>query len=69
MSPSAQSPDGVDVEGLCLCSDDLPPKDGIVDEADGNIRGAIDRWWSKVTQLGSQKTKLSTQTYRLVLAR
>ena len=58
----------IDVEDLCLCSDDLPPKDGIVDEADENVRRAIDRWWSNVTQTDSPQA-MSPETYRYVLAR
>ena len=68
MSPNAQIPPEVDVADLCLCSDDLPPKDGIIDEADENVRRAIDQWWSYVTHVGSHR-KMSDETYRYVLAR
>lgn len=68
MSPNAQIPPEVDVADLCLCSDDLPPKDGIIDEADENVRRAIDQWWSYVTHVGPHR-KMSDQTYRYVLAR
>ncbi|KAK7115470.1 uncharacterized protein [Littorina saxatilis] len=58
----------VAVEDLCLCSDDLPPKDGTVDEADVRVRKAIDQWWSNVTRLNTRQKELSPETYRLVLA-
>ncbi|KAL8585748.1 hypothetical protein ACOMHN_040530 [Nucella lapillus] len=58
----------VELEELCLCSDDLPPKDGVVDETDPSIRNAICTWWSSITAVGASNTRPSSEAYRLIMA-
>lgn len=66
--PTGKSPATIALESLCLCSDDLPPKDGIVDEAHEDIQRAIAQWWSNVTKM-TTPNKLNGDDFKVVLAR
>lgn len=66
--PTEKSLATIALESLCLCSDDLPPKDGIVDEAHEDIQRAIAQWWSNVTKMATPN-KLNDDDFKFVLAR
>lgn len=68
LDPHSPNPGETDVENLCLCADDLPLKDGIIDTDDVNVKRRVNTWWMNITHRTPSARKPSKSSIETILA-